>query len=519
MLSMHLHSREALLISTFLVSMSIIVSSVLAAVVETSLMPLETLPDKSIEFSISVDNLAGDNVNKVELVVPQKDNTPLYLIKEIGNPAGWTYESRYSLAAPAPFRIIWSTADSGISAGKSLNFNFVAASPNAGGDYDFEWKAFDMKGSESFGKVKVSNFNPTLTSFEVKAPASASAGKEFELSVSALDQNGKLKADYTGTVKFSSSDPLAILPADYAFQLADNGAKTFKIKLKTAGDQEIKVVGDGVEKSVKVSVNQGEASSVELKLSNDTVMPNAAVTLGVWSTDVYGNLNDVTKGSTFEIDKEAKGKLANDTYTAEVVGKWTLMATYSVNGKKFSDGSLLTVTAEASQPKIEEKPVEEEKVSIEIVSDDLVSVPFNSTKLFSITVKNTGEVDITDVGVYFTGYPDQWLSVSPASADIDKDKSQRFTITVSAPEHLELADVEFVVLSKEYSSDKLNASKIIKINITEDQLPVEQPQQTGKVVLSKNLTYLGVAIVVAVVLIILFWALFLKEEPKKKKAE
>ncbi len=508
------------MISTFLVSMSVIVSSVLAAVVETSLAPLQTLPDKSVEFSLSVKNLAGDNVNKVELVIPQKDNVPLYMVKEIGNPAGWTYETRYAVGAPAPFRMIWSTGDSGISASKSLNFNFVATSPNAGGDYDFEWKAFDMNGEESFGKAKVSNFNPTLTSFEVKAPASAGAGKEFELSVSALDQNGKLKSDYKGTVKFSSSDSLAILPADYAFQSADNGMKTFKMRLKTAGEQEIKIAGDGIEKSVKVTVNQGEVSSVELKLSNDTATPNTMVTLSVWSTDVYGNLRGVTNISAFEIDKEAKGKLTADTYTAEIVGKWTLMATYSVNGKKFSDGSLLTVVTELPKPVIAEKPAEEEKkVSIEIVSDDLVSVPFNSTKLFSLTVKNTGEADLTDVGVYFTGYPDKWLSVSPADANISKGKSQRFTVTVSAPEHIELSNVEFVALSKEYSSDKLNASKIIKINITESESSVAGSQQTGSIALSKNLTYLGIAIAVAVVLIILFWMLFLKEEPKKKKAE
>ena len=172
---MQLLSRETLLISTFLISMNLLVSSALAAVIEVNLIPLQTPPDKTVEFSLSVKNLAGDNVNKVELVVPQKDNTPLYLIKELGNPAGWTYETRYSVGAPAPFRVIWSTADAGVSAGKSLNFNFVTTTPNAGGDYDFEWKAVDLKGEEDFDKIKVTNFNPTLTSFEVKGPNSTNA--------------------------------------------------------------------------------------------------------------------------------------------------------------------------------------------------------------------------------------------------------------------------------------------------------------------------------------------------------
>ena len=518
---MQLHSRETLLISTFLVSMSLLVSSALAAVVEVSLMPLQTSPDKSVEFSLSVRNLAGDNVNKVELVVPQKDSTPLYLIKEIGNPAGWTYETRYSVGAPAPFKIIWSTADSGVSAAKSLNFNFITTSPNAGGDYEFEWKAADLRGEEDFGKIKVTNFNPTLTSFEVKAPSSVSAGKEFEIGVAALDQNGNRKQDYTGTVKFSSSDTLAILPSDYTFKLADNGAKTFKMKLKTTGEQEVKIAYGDVVKTVKVNVQQGDVSSVELKLSNDTAVPNTVVTLSTWSTDVYGNMKDVTKDSIFEIDREAKGKLANNTYTTEVVGKWTVMASYNVNGKKFSDGALLTVTTELPKPVVEEKAPEEPKmkVAMEITSDDLVEVPFNSTKLFSLTVKNTGDADVANVSVYFTGYPDKWLGISPSVANINKGKSQRFTITVSAPEHLAPADVEFVALSQSYSSDQLNASKIVKINITESVPEVGKTAETGRIALSKNLTYLGIAIVVAIVLIVLFWVLFLREEPKKKKAE
>ncbi|MEM7827132.1 MAG: hypothetical protein QXD72_00250, partial [Candidatus Aenigmatarchaeota archaeon] len=194
---MQLHSREALPISTFLVSMIILVPSVFAAVVKVDLSPPQTSPDKSVEFSLSVKNLAGDNVNKVELIVPQKDNTPLYLIKEIGSPAGWTYESRYSVGAPSPFKIIWSTADVGISATKSLSFNFVATSPTAAGDYRFEWRVVDLRGDEDFGEVKVTNFAPVLASFEVKSPNSTIAGKEFELSVAALDQNGNRKSDYT----------------------------------------------------------------------------------------------------------------------------------------------------------------------------------------------------------------------------------------------------------------------------------------------------------------------------------
>ena len=173
---------------------------------------------------------------------------------------------------------------------------------------------------------------------------------------------------------------------------------------------------------------------------------------------------------------------------------------------------------ELPKPKEEVKaPEPEKKVSMEIVSDDMINVEFNSTKLFSLTVKNTGDADISNVSIYFSGFPEKWIGISPSIANINEGKSQRFTITISAPEPSEPADVEFIALSTEYSSDKLNASKIIQINVTEP-ISTNTPE-TGKVVLGKNLTYLGIAIVTAVVLIILFWALFLREEPKKKKAE
>jgi uncharacterized repeat protein (TIGR01451 family) len=46
---------------------------------------------------------------------------------------------------------------------------------------------------------------------------------------------------YVGTVHFTSSDALAILPADYTFTAADAGTHTFPITLKTLGNQTITV--------------------------------------------------------------------------------------------------------------------------------------------------------------------------------------------------------------------------------------------------------------------------------------
>ncbi|HEX7287277.1 MAG TPA: hypothetical protein VF532_13915 [Candidatus Angelobacter sp.] len=46
---------------------------------------------------------------------------------------------------------------------------------------------------------------------------------------------------YAGTVHFTSSDPTAVLPADYTFTAADAGTHTFPVTLSTLGDQTITV--------------------------------------------------------------------------------------------------------------------------------------------------------------------------------------------------------------------------------------------------------------------------------------
>ena len=49
------------------------------------------------------------------------------------------------------------------------------------------------------------------------------AGTTRDFTVTAKSANGTTATGYTGTVDFSSSDTLAVLPADYTFTAADAG--------------------------------------------------------------------------------------------------------------------------------------------------------------------------------------------------------------------------------------------------------------------------------------------------------
>src|SRR5947209_4906385 len=74
------------------------------------------------------------------------------------------------------------------------------------------------------------------------AAFSVSAGAPFALTVTASDAYGNMVTAYRGTVRFSSSDPSAELPADYMFQAADQGSHIFSnVVLNTKGKQTISI--------------------------------------------------------------------------------------------------------------------------------------------------------------------------------------------------------------------------------------------------------------------------------------
>jgi hypothetical protein len=72
-------------------------------------------------------------------------------------------------------------------------------------------------------------------------PTTATAGVAYNFAVTARDIYGNVATGYTGTVAFSSSDPQALLPANYTFTSSDAGKHTFSATLETPGVQWIAV--------------------------------------------------------------------------------------------------------------------------------------------------------------------------------------------------------------------------------------------------------------------------------------
>jgi len=59
------------------------------------------------------------------------------------------------------------------------------------------------------------------TRFAISLPATVNPDQTFSATVAAVDASGGLDYNYKGTVHFTSSDDVAVLPADYTFAKAE----------------------------------------------------------------------------------------------------------------------------------------------------------------------------------------------------------------------------------------------------------------------------------------------------------
>jgi hypothetical protein len=70
---------------------------------------------------------------------------------------------------------------------------------------------------------------------QVLAPATATAGVPFRITVEVLDVYGNLIPGYVGTIRLRSSDTRATLPASYTFRASDRGTHSFVVKFSAPG--------------------------------------------------------------------------------------------------------------------------------------------------------------------------------------------------------------------------------------------------------------------------------------------
>jgi len=188
------------------------------------------------------------------------------------------------------------------------------------------------------------NFNLTNTAggathFSVTAPPSATAGASFQITVTALDASNNTVAGYAGTVRFTSSDGSAVLPANATLS---SGVGVFTATLKTAGTQSVSAtdtITASITGSANVNVSPAAASKLTINAGSGqstTVGTAFAVPLLVKVTDAFNNPVQSVTVSYLAPLTGASAALSSPTAVTGVLGVASVTATANTTDGAYS---------------------------------------------------------------------------------------------------------------------------------------------------------------------------------------
>jgi len=164
------------------------------------------------------------------------------------------------------------------------------------------------------------------THFLVTAPAAANAGSVFNFDVTPLDDmdNG---SDYSGTVRFTSTDGKAVLPANTA--LSGGGTWTFSATLEGVGPQTITATDiatttiTGATNSIQVTAG---ATSLSVTAPSLAIV-GKAFTFTVTALDVLGHLVTNYPGTVIFTSTDGQAILPSNSPLTNGTGSATFSAT------------------------------------------------------------------------------------------------------------------------------------------------------------------------------------------------
>ena len=177
--------------------------------------------------------------------------------------------------------------------------------------------------------------------FVVGAPANALAGTRFTFTVTAKDAYNNTANGYAGTVRFTSSDSIAVLPANSTLS---SGTGTFSATLKSSGNQSLiatDTVNSSISGSSSVSVTVSTATHFTVSIASSATA-GGAVTFTVTAKDANNNTANGYTGTVHFTSSDAAAVLpANATLingvgtfsvTLKTAGNQTITATDTVIG-------------------------------------------------------------------------------------------------------------------------------------------------------------------------------------------
>ena len=162
--------------------------------------------------------------------------------------------------------------------------------------------------------------------------AGGTAGAPDTVTIAAEDVFGNVVTSFVGNVSFSSTDPQAVLPAEFTFQNDDDGVHIFNdgVTLETAGSQTVTVTSTGTPAySGTAAANIIPAGAATFSLT-PSVAPGLAETVNITAHDAYGNVATGYGGTLDFATSDPDAVLpATDTMTA---GEGSFLFTFSSTG-------------------------------------------------------------------------------------------------------------------------------------------------------------------------------------------
>jgi hypothetical protein len=123
-------------------------------------------------------------------------------------------------------------------------------------------------------------------------PSPYVAGAAHSATVTVKDASGNTAVGYRGTVRFTSTDPAAVLPAAYTFTATDAGVHVFSVTLKTVGTRSVTAT-DSVSLATgsqnAIVVNSGSAMQLTVSGLPSPYGAGSTQSLTVTAKDAYGN--------------------------------------------------------------------------------------------------------------------------------------------------------------------------------------------------------------------------------------
>ena len=291
-------------------------------------------------FSNAIGDLTGDGIPDLVTANSQGNNVSIFL----GNGNG-TFQLQQTLAAVhEPYAI--ATAD--LTGDGRPDIIVTCLNSTTG-------SVFLNAVNGSFTGQVYTISAPVSPRFTVTAPIQTTTGNGFVFTVTALTTTGNLNPAYTGTVHFSSTDPLAGLPANAALF---NGTGVFAAVLNTLGTQTITVNDTSstgnTGTSAPITVVPPATASFSIAANPRTIPAGSAIVLEVAALDAKSNVIPSFSGTVHFSSSDAQAGLPADaTFTngigyfsaiLKTAGRQTLYVSDKANGGATGTSAPITVT-------------------------------------------------------------------------------------------------------------------------------------------------------------------------------